>query len=152
MSKKTHLTAGGFKKLEEELLVLQEKKDRLTRKIEEVSQPEEVGDAVLVIQLKDEIDVVQEKTRKIKEALDTAEIITKTKSIGQVALGSQVTVQIKTARQTLTIVGDIEADPSKNYISDQSPLGQALLGKKKGEEIKVVAPVGKITYKILKIG
>ncbi len=150
--KKTHLTAGGFKKLEQELLVLQEKKDRLTRKIEEVSQPEEVGDDVLVIQLKDEIDVVQEKTRKIKEALDTAEIITKTKSFSQVALGSQVTVQIKTARQTLTIVGDIEADPSKNYISDQSPLGQALLGKKKGEEIKVVAPVGKITYKILKIG
>lgn len=149
--KKTHLTAGGFKKLEEELLILQEKKDRLTGKIEEVSQPEEAGDDALVTQLKDEIDVVQEKIRKIKEALNTAEIITKTKSNSQVALGSQVTVQVKTARQTLTIVGDIEADPSQNYISDQSPLGRALLGKKKGEEIKVDAPVGKITYKILKI-
>jgi len=150
--KKTYLTAGGFKKLEEELVIFQERKDRLIRKIEEVSQPGETGDDVLATQLKDEIDVVQEKTRKIKEALVTAQIITKTKSTNQITLGSQVTIQVKATRQTLTIVGDIEADPFKNYISDQSPLGQALLGKKKGEEIKVDAPVGKITYKILKIG
>ncbi len=148
--KKTYLTASGFKKLEEELKLLTQKEDRLTRKIEEVSQPEEAGDDALVTQLKDERDVVLEKIRKIKEALDTAQIITKTNST-QVNLGSEVTIQVKSAQQTLTIVGDIEADPAKNYISDLSPLGQALLGKKKGEEIDVDAPVGKITYKILKI-
>ena len=78
--KKTYLTAPGFKKLEEELVLLSEKEDRLTRKIEEVSQPDEAGDDALATQLKDEIDVVQEKKRKIKVALDTAQIITKTSS------------------------------------------------------------------------
>jgi len=148
--KKTYLTAGGFKKLEKELIILNEKRQRLTRKIEEVSQPEEAGDNALVAQLKDEIDVVSHKTQKIENALNTAQIITKTNS-DQVSLGHEVTIQIKSAQQTLTIVGDLEADPSCNYISDQSPLGQALLGKTQGQEIEVDAPVGKITYKILKI-
>jgi transcription elongation factor GreA len=104
----------------------------------------------LVTQLKDELDVVREKTADIKQALNTAEIITKTTN-AHVQVGSQVTIQVKSARQTITIVGDVEANPAKNYISDQSPLGQALLGKKPGQEISVEAPVGKITYKILQI-
>jgi len=67
-------------------------------------------------------------------------------------LGSQVTVQLEDQEIIFHLVGEWEADPSSQKISHKSPLGQKLLGKKLGEEVEVEAPIGKLVYKILKIG
>ncbi|KKP57736.1 MAG: Transcription elongation factor GreA [Candidatus Gottesmanbacteria bacterium GW2011_GWA1_34_13] len=63
----------------------------------------------------------------------------------------EVTLHIDGKKDVFTIVGEWEADPKEKKISHSSPLGKALLGKKIGEEIEVLAPVGKIRYKIISI-
>jgi transcription elongation factor GreA len=68
-----------------------------------------------------------------------------------VCLGCRVLVQNGRNSQEFCIVGEWEADPTNKKISHTSPLGQALLGKCKGEKVEVAAPAGKIVYKILEI-
>jgi transcription elongation factor GreA len=69
----------------------------------------------------------------------------------RVWIGSTVEVKSGIRRRTFTIVGSEEADPDKGFISNESPLGQAFLGKKIDEEVEVETPAGKIKYKILAI-
>ena len=68
-----------------------------------------------------------------------------------VELGSSVVVKIGEKKETFTVVGEWEADPSEKKISHESPLGKALLGKAVGDEIEVEAPAGKMLYKIVSI-
>ncbi len=150
---KTLLTQEGFQKLTEELSALKDKSNHLITQIEEVAQPDESGEDGLATQLKEELEVVNEKINSIEEALGNSEIISgKSLSNGQVQVGSKVKIKFSgdTTKQ-FHIVSHIEADPSQQKISDQSPLGQALLGKKLNDAVEVLAPVGKITYKIVAI-
>jgi len=150
---KTLLTQDGYAKLEAELTLLKEKQARLVTQIEEVAQPDESGEDGLASQLKDELTVINDKIENIEEAFETAEIISNNgvKS-DSVQVGSQVKVKISgNSEKVFSIVSHLESDPSTNKISDQSPLGQALLGRKLNEEVEVDAPVGKITYKIVSI-
>lgn len=150
---KTYLTEEGYQKLTIELAALREKSDRLITQIEEVAQPDESGEDGLATQLKEELEVVNEKIGNIEDALEMAEIITgKTGKKELVEVGCSVKIKISgNSTKEFNIVSHIEADPSQNKISDQSPLGQALIGKKINEEVEVEAPVGKITYKIVAI-
>lgn len=69
----------------------------------------------------------------------------------KVDVGCKVTLHVNGKKDTFTIVGEWEADPTQKKISHSSPLGKALLGKKVGEHVEVEAPVGKIHYNILAI-
>jgi transcription elongation factor GreA len=69
----------------------------------------------------------------------------------KVDVGCKVTLHVNGKKDTYTIVGEWEADPTLKKISHSSPLGRALLGKKVGEKVEVEAPVGKVLYKILSI-
>ena len=151
---KTYLTEEGYQKLTIELAALKDKRDRLITQIEEVAQPDESGEDGLATQLKEELEVVNEKIDNIEEALEMSEIITG-KSTGKkslVEVGCSVKIKISgNSTKEFSIVSHIEADPAQNKISDQSPLGLALMGRKLNEEVEVDAPVGKITYKIVAI-
>ncbi len=68
-----------------------------------------------------------------------------------VSVGSQVHVELDTGKQVFHIVGSTEADPDSGKISDESPIGKALLGKKVGDKADVEVPAGTITYKITKL-
>lgn len=150
---KTLLTSEGFKKLTSELADLKAKSEHLITQIEEVAQPDESGEDGLATQLKEELEVVNEKMATIEEALDNSEIISgDSVSTESVQLGSKVKIKIAdNSVKQFHIVSHIEADPVQSKISDQSPLGQALLGKKLNDLVEVMAPVGKITYKIVSI-
>lgn len=150
---KTLLTQEGFVKLTEELSVLKEKSNHLITQIEEVAQPDESGEDGLATQLKEELEVVNEKIDSIEDALGNSEIITGKKlSKDQVQVGSKVKIKLTgNTVKSFHIVSHIEADPMLQKISDQSPLGQALLGRKINDLVEVTAPVGKITYKIVAI-
>jgi transcription elongation factor GreA len=80
-----------------------------------------------------------------------AEII-KAGSTSKVGLGSKV--ELKTGNKTVTfsVVGPVEADPLEGKISDESPIGEALLGKKVGDHAVITTPKGEIDYEIVKIG
>jgi len=145
------LTKEGHEKLKAELCQLKEKEERLVNKIEEVSQPGEFGEDVLVSQLKQELDLVTDRIDALKEALSSVKLISGNQSNGSAALGHEITLRSDSAVRKFKLVCHLEADPVKNKISDQSPLGQALVGKKVGDSIEFDAPAGKITYKVVEI-
>lgn len=152
MTNKTFLTKAGFDKLTKELDELKIKRDRLITNIEEVAQPDESGEDGLASQLKDELELTNDKIAQLEEALEVSKIITEdvSNNIVQVGNSVKITVAGKGAKE-FDIVSELEADPSQNKISDTSPLGKALIGKKINEEIIVNAPIGQITYKIVSI-
>lgn len=151
MNNKTLLTKDGYNKLIEQLKELKLKQDHLVTQIEEVAQPDESGEDVLATQLKEELELVNNNIDDIENALETSQIITGNHG-GSVQIGSEVKIKISNnIKKTFHIVNHLESDPAENKISDQSPLGQALMGKKINDEIEVDAPIGKITYKIVSI-
>lgn len=153
MNNKNYLTKEGLVKLQNELVDLKQRQQHLITQIEEVAQPDETGEDGLVVQLKAELELVNDKVDKLEEAIANSEIINQqTVSSSVVQIGAKVTIKISgKLEKEFHIVSNFESDPSQNKISDQSPLGQALLGRKVNEEIEVDAPVGKITYKIVSI-
>jgi transcription elongation factor GreA len=153
MNNKTLLTKEGYRKLLDELRDLKLKQDHLVTQIEEVAQPDESGEDGLATQLKEELELVNEKIDNIEEAMEVSQIITNDKKIlDTVQVGCKVKIKVSgNSEKIFSIVNQIETDPSQNKISDQSPLGKALMGKKVDDEIEVQAPVGKITYKIVSI-
>jgi len=153
MNHKTLLTKDGFQKLTLELEDLKTKKDHLITQIEEVAQPDESCEDGLATQLKEELEVVNDKIDSIQQALESAEIINgepSKKNIVQVGSSVKIKISSNSVKQFF-IVDHMESDPSVNKISDRSPLGQAMIGKKVDDVFEVDAPVGKITYKIVAI-
>ncbi|MBU1088345.1 GreA/GreB family elongation factor [Patescibacteria group bacterium] len=147
------LTQKGFEKLSQELQELKSKKDLLVSRIEEVAQPDESGEDGLAVQLKEELALISSKLEKLEEVLAIAKIISGNINTNQVEIGTKVRIKLQDkAEKEFFIVSKYEADPARQMISDQSPLGEALLGKKVNESIDFEAPVGKLTYKIISIG
>ena len=149
--KKILLTADGLKSVREELKAQEAKREQLVEKIEDVSQPGEFGEDILVSQLKQELELVEERISSLEETLGCAQVISGAQSNGCVALGNKVKISSPASTHQFCIVSHLEADPTKNKISNESPLGQSLLGKKVGEKVEINAPVGKIVYKIISI-
>jgi len=152
MKNNTQLTQEGYDQLLEELNTLKAKKEKNISEIEEVAQPDESGEDVLATQLKEELELILNKIEKIEAVLETAKIISGDKKKSKtIQVGSIVKIKISGSTKEFSIVSDLESDPTRNKISDNSPLGQALIGKKINESIEVSAPVGKINYKIISI-
>ena len=92
------------------------------------------------------------RIEEIKAALENAVVISGSSGGGTVSVGSGVKVESKDrGSQSFVIVGAAESDPVKGFISNESPLGKAFLGRKKGETIEVKTPKGVVEYKILEI-
>ena len=91
------------------------------------------------------------RIEEIKSILDKAVIITSTDGSGIVRVGSSVKVESKNGVQTFVIVGAAESDPGAGFISNESPLGSAFLGRKKGDKFEVKTPKGITEYKILEV-
>ncbi len=152
MNNKVLMTQEGYNRLATELYELKVRRDRLVTQIEEVAQPDESGEDGLATQLKEELEVVSEKIDHLEEALETSEIISGKQTFDSVQVGSKVTINISgNTKKEFFIVSHLEANPLENKISDKSPLGVALLGKKINDEVEVQAPVGKLAYKIVSI-
>src|SRR3989338_4684686 len=92
------------------------------------------------------------RIEEIKAALENAVVISGSSGGGTVSVGSGVKVESKDrGSQSFVIVGAAEYDPVKGFISNESPLGKAFIGRKKGEKIEVKTPKGVVEYKILEI-
>lgn len=149
------LTREGYENLKEELVNLKtvrrkEVAERLKQAIDfgDLSENSEYDDA------KSEQAFIEGRIQTIEATLHNAQIIEDgTRSSGVVNIGSYVTVRDVEFDdvEEYRIVGTSEADPMRNKISNESPLGTALLGKREGQTIKVNAPAGIIEYEILKI-
>jgi transcription elongation factor GreA len=87
----------------------------------------------------------------LEALIKNATIIDENHSTDHVQIGSTVNVESPDGTEKFTIVGSTEAKPSEGRISNESPVGRALLGKKKGDKIVVKVPAGDFTYKIVGI-
>lgn len=92
------------------------------------------------------------RVEELKAILDNAIVFSggPAKS-GIVGVGSRITVQTGKDSREFTIVGAAESDPTNGKISNESPLGSAFIGRKKGEEVGVLTPKGQMTYKIIEV-
>ncbi|MBQ9315161.1 MAG: transcription elongation factor GreA [Clostridia bacterium] len=153
--KETILTYEGLKKLEEELEYLKtEKRKEVAERIKialgfgdlsENSEYDEAKNEQAQVEMK--IADLENKLRNVK-LIDEDEIDTKTVQVGNTVQVLDVEYDEKI---NYTIVGSTEADLAENKISNESPIGKALLGRKKNEVVEVEAPAGLLSFKILKI-
>lgn len=161
--KETILTTDGLKKLEQKLDHLksvrrQEVAERIKQAIEfgDISENAEYEDA------KNEQAFIEGEVQSLEKMLRSAKLIEQGDGdAGTVSLGCTVTLkEVKEgkskaanhAREMIyTIVGSTEADPSEARISNESPVGSAILGRKVGQVVEVVAPAGRMKFKIVNI-
>lgn len=150
--KKTFLTPQGRKKLKEELEYL--RTVRRPQVVERIRQAQEGGDFQENAEYEDaknEQAFLEGRIIALEAMLANSVLIKKKGSSGAVELGSRVTVMEDGGRITYEIVGSAEVDPTKGRISNESPLGQALLSRRVGEEVTVRTPGGQLRVKILEI-
>ncbi|MDP2629359.1 MAG: transcription elongation factor GreA [Candidatus Harrisonbacteria bacterium] len=143
-------------KLEELKNELSELKTTKRREVaERLKRAKELGDLSEnseYFEARDEQQQLEARIYQLDDIVKNAKLIKMTKGTDTVSVG--VTIQVKKNSKedlTLTIVGPNEANPSKGYISHESPIGHALIGKKAGDTVKVDTPAGSISYKITTI-
>ena len=154
--KETLLTAEGLKKLEEELAYYKsvrriEVSERIKTAIEygDISENSEYDDA------KNQQSFVEGRIKELEQQIRTAEIIDSGKKgrKSRVDVGMTVTIEALEdhVEETVKIVGSTESDPFEGKISNESPVGRALMGAKAGDIVEAEAPSGVVKYKVIKI-
>ena len=138
------LTQEGREKLEEELHYLETvrreeigERIRIAREFGDISENSEYDDA------KNEQGMLEARISEISHILSEATVVNTPKRSTKVNIGSTVTLQMNGAERTFMIVGGAESDVSQGKISNESPVGAALLGHKKGERVTATGPTGK---------
>lgn len=148
------LTKEGLEELQVELRDLVDKK--LPATILRVTIAREHGDLSENAEYhsaRDDQQLLQARIDELQEIISKAKVIAHTKSNSKVGIGSKVTVSKLGSKKEILfhIVGEFEADPKSGKVSGASPIGTALMGKKKGDKVKVKAPAGEVEYEIIKL-
>jgi transcription elongation factor GreA len=148
-----YLTREGFKKFEDELNHLKnEKRAEVAERIRRAKEFTDTVDNAEYDDAKAEQAFIEGRIQDLEYQLANAEIIDDHPAADFVRLGSRVTVSDPDGEQEIyTIVGSAEADPRRGYISNESPVGRALLGKRIGEQVDVVAPGGSFNLKVVSL-
>src|SRR6266550_8302842 len=153
--KEVILTSEGYKKLKDEIQYLSNDKRRevaerirIARQFGDIAENSEYDDA------KNDQALLEHRIAILEERMANARVISK-KDVAKdvVSVGSHVKLRDVSAKETVEyyIVGSAEANPAQNKLSNESPVGKAIIGHKKGETVEVTAPRGSMKYKILEI-
>lgn len=155
------ITKEGLKKIKEELEFLKTtKRQEIADRLKEAISYGDLSENAEYEEAKNDQAFIEGRILELEKQIKNAKIIAegapgKTSKGGKtIDIGSTVTVRNKTdddEPETYTIVGSMEADPIDHKISNESPIGKALLGHEKGDTVDVDAPAGKFKYEILKV-
>jgi transcription elongation factor GreA len=147
------LTAEGKEDLERELQLLRTAKlPAVTGRIQELTQDGDVSDNSEYEDTKEELIIIEARIREIENLLRHAQVIPKSAPSDRVQLGSRVTlVDEHGERDAWTLVSREEANTLHGKISDESPVGKAVLNKRVGDKVVVEAPAGETTFTIEKV-
>jgi transcription elongation factor GreA len=152
MNKAVLLTEDGLKKLHEELKVLKdERRKEVIERIQEAVSHGDLSENADYAQAKEEQAFIEGRIQEIEEMLKNAQIIAHSGNQNIVSIGSTVAVKVAGREIKYTIVGANEANPASGRISNESLVGRALLGAKRGDKIPVETPAGKMEYEIVSI-
>lgn len=147
-----YFTPQGLEKLKSELEKLKANRKILAKKISEAKELGDLSENAEYHAAKEEQGMNESRIIEIKNILKQAVVVEKNKKLDQVQVGSKVTVKNSQGVETeYEIVGSNEVDPANGKISNESPLGQAMLGKKIGEVVTITTPRGEQSYTISKI-
>ncbi|PIZ85351.1 transcription elongation factor GreA [Candidatus Nomurabacteria bacterium CG_4_10_14_0_2_um_filter_33_9] len=150
---KKYITKEGLEKLKGKLEELITKRQEIANRIEEVKEMGDLSENAEYTEAKEEQGFTEGIILKLEDLINNAVIIDNQdkKMRAVVEVGSHVKVKVNDKEKEYSIVGASETDPLNGNISNESPLGQALIGKKVGEVVDADAPRGKIRYTILEI-
>ncbi|HTJ73162.1 MAG TPA: transcription elongation factor GreA [Verrucomicrobiae bacterium] len=150
MKKTYQITVEGRQELEAELEELKSRRGAIADKIAEARDYGDLSENAEYDAAREEQGLVESRIAEIEDILLNAELIKSTKG-SKVSLGSKV--ELKTGKKAVVydIVGPVEADPLAGKVSNESPIGEALMGKKVGESVTITTPKGQISYEIIAI-
>lgn len=151
MKKLYQITPAGKAELEKELESLKGRRSEVADKIAEARDFGDLSENAEYEVAREEQGLVETRIAEIEEILQNAEII-KSSNKSHVSLGSVVELKTGKKQVVYTIVGPVEADPLEGKVSDKSPIGIALFGKKIGDEVVITTPRGSVAYEIANIG
>jgi transcription elongation factor GreA len=150
MKKQYQITEDGKKELEIELEALKARRGDVADKIAEARDFGDLSENAEYDAAREEQGLLETRIAEIEEIINNADII-KGGSNGLVGLGSKVDLTSGGKTVTYTIVGPVEANPLEGKISNESPIGLALFGRKVGDDATITTPKGSVTYKIASI-
>ncbi len=152
MSHNVQMTKAGFEALKKELDgLVNAKRPKLVERLSYARSQGDLAENSDYGYAKEELEFMDGRISELEDVLKNAKVVIPNGKISGVAVGTKVTVKINGDKHIFEIVGEWEADPVNKKISHESPLGKALVGKKVGEKVEVVAPAGKVIYEILEI-
>ena len=152
-SKEIYLTSEGFLKLEEELDHLKKvERPEVINALKEARAQGDLSENAEYSSARDRQGKLEGRIKEIEYTLENATII-ENNNDGKIKVGSVITVKYDDDddEEEYTIVGTNEADPFSNKISNESPIAQAVIGKKGGDKVSVDSPNGSFNIEILKI-
>ena len=148
----TYITKDGLEKLRaehEEMVSV--RRPEIAQRIHDAKEHGDLSENAEYEDAKNEQAFVEGRIQALESMIKNAQLIDEHASTDHVQIGSTVKVDGDDGPQSFTIVGSAEARPADGRISNESPVGRALLGRKKGEKVVVKVPAGDFAYKILEI-
>jgi transcription elongation factor GreA len=149
-----YLTLEGKEKIERELeILIREKRPDLARRLRSAIQKGDLSENAEYIAAKEEQGFLEGKIQELQAILSLAIVVEDSGEEGVITIGKRVIVEENgRPRETYTLVGAKEADPRNGRISNESPIGRALMGKRVGETAVAKTPGGEIEFVIIEIG
>ena len=152
MKKKIQLTKQGLDELKRELEELVSvKRPKMVDRLSYARSQGDLSENSDYANAKEELEFTDGRIEELEQVVATAEVVKDGGNGDGVGVGTKITVKVNGNKIIFHMVGEWEADPVNKKISPESPLGQALVGKKVGEKVEVEAPAGKLMYEILAI-
>lgn len=146
------ISPEGYEKLQNELKYLSTvKRKEVAERIERAKELGDLSENAEYSEAKDAQALNEGKILELSNTIKNVTVVDNRKNSSDVAMGSTITVKANNKERTYTIVSFNEADPLNGLISNESPIGLAFLGKKKGDKVKVQTPKGEVNFQILKI-
>ena len=146
------LTPEGLKKLKEELVMRKtEMRQKIAEIIKEAKEQGDLSENAEYSEAKRQQSDNERRIIELENEIRTSEVSSFDKKSKAVQMGSKVRVKFNGSEQEFCIVGSNEADPISGKISNESPIGQALLGKRADEKVKVMTPTGEKEYLIQEV-
>lgn len=153
MKKLFRLTQSGVDELQAELDVLTAKRAGIADAIKTAREQGDLAENAEYQSARSDQEKNEARISEVEGILLNVEIIQKPKGDSKVQLGSVVKLKSAAGKtKEFQVVGTVEADPLSGKISDESPIGRALLGKKEGESVEITTPAETVSYKIAHIG
>jgi len=151
-TKPTYLSRDGLEKLRSELDEMTNvRRAEVATRIHDAKEHGDLSENAEYEDAKNEQAFVEGRIQTLEALIKNATIIDEQHSTEHVQIGSTVTVESGDGAETFTIVGSTEASPRDGRISNESPVGRALLGRKKGDKVVVRVPAGDFSYTITAI-